>query len=105
MPLPRAVPAAVALAVTLFTAACAPPPPPPSPPVDPDVATGRWTWTPQPGPLDLGVTHTRHSLDAHGPDDARARGTAILDGGAVWQNHHLMGFGTLNPQPSPDDLD
>jgi hypothetical protein len=68
----------------------------------PDAPTGQWRWTPQADRLQLGVTHTRRSLDPDEPDSARHRGVAILgDHGAVWQNHHLMGFGTLNPEPAP----
>ena len=70
--------------------------------VGPDAPTGQWRWTPQADRLQLGVTHTRRSLDPDEPDAARHRGVAILgDHGAVWQNHHLMGFGTLNPEPAP----
>jgi hypothetical protein len=25
----------------------------------------------------------------------------LSNDGAIWQNIHLMGFGTLNPEPSP----
>ena len=76
-------------------------------PVDtgPDAPTGHWRWTPQADRLQLGVTHTRKSLDPHHPDGARDRGFAILEHGAVWQNHHLMGFGTLNPEPAPGEYD
>jgi hypothetical protein len=65
-----------------------------------------WDWAPQSTKLDLGVTHTQDSLDVTEPSEARARGTAILkDDSAIWQNIHLMGFGTLNPEPSPGDYD
>ena len=74
--------------------------------VGPDAPTGQWRWTPQADRLQLGVTHTRRSLDPDEPDAARHRGVAILgDHGAVWQNHHLMGFGTLNPEPAPGAYD
>jgi hypothetical protein len=67
---------------------------------------GPWTWSRQAEPLELGVTHTRNSLDPHHPESARARGAAILaNGGAIWQNHHLMGFGTLSPEPTPGEYD
>ena len=56
-------------------------------------------------PAAAGRHHTRKSLDPHHPDGARDRGFAILEHGAVWQNHHLMGFGTLNPQPAPGEYD
>ncbi|GAA1832823.1 hypothetical protein GCM10009836_08690 [Pseudonocardia ailaonensis] len=65
-----------------------------------------WDWNTQSTALDLGVTHTQDSLDLAEPTAARERGTAILkDGSAVWQNVHLMGFGTLNPEPSPGTYD
>ncbi len=65
-----------------------------------------FTWERQAAPLELGVTHTQDSLDSHHPDEATERGMQILrSGGAIWQNHHLMGFGTTNPEPSPGDYD
>lgn len=68
--------------------------------------TGDWHWVEQPQKLELGVTHTQNSLDSSEPDQARARGIAILrDNAAIWQNQHLMGFGTLNPEPSPGDFE
>jgi hypothetical protein len=52
------------------------------------------------------VTHTQYSLDPDHPEEARQRGIEILrDNGAIWQNHHLMGFGTMNPEPSPGEYD
>ena len=68
--------------------------------------SGNWTWQKQAVPFELGVTHTQDSLDAEEPAEARQRGMAILsDHGAIWQNVHLMGFGTLNPEPSPGTFD
>lgn len=65
-----------------------------------------WTWEQQPGPMELGVTHTQNSLDDTEPAAARQRGTDILAGlGNEYQNHHLMGFGTLNPEPVPDQYE
>ncbi|MCE0768634.1 hypothetical protein LWC35_37935 [Pseudonocardia kujensis] len=64
-----------------------------------------WDWTPQGAPLGLGVTHTQDSLDDHDPAEANARGEAILKDAAVWQNVHLMGFGTLSPEPAPGQYD
>ncbi|MEQ3549316.1 hypothetical protein WIS52_02430 [Pseudonocardia nematodicida] len=65
-----------------------------------------WNWTQQPGPLELGVTHTQNSLDATEPAEARQRGIDILSAlGEEYQNHHLMGFGTLNPEPAPGQYD
>lgn len=61
-----------------------------------------WTWTTQPNPMEIGVTHTQKSLDDTENPEAVARGTEILTSlGEEYQNHHLMGFGTLNPEPSP----
>lgn len=64
-----------------------------------------WTWRPQPGPLTLGVTHTRVSLDPQDPPAALARGARILRDTGHYQDQHLMAFGTLNPEPSPDVYD
>lgn len=64
-----------------------------------------WDWAPQGAPLDLGVTHTQDSLDDHDPAESNARGEAILRDSAVWQNVHLMGFGTLSPEPAPGRFD
>ncbi|MGZ8750527.1 MAG: hypothetical protein ACXWYP_06565 [Pseudonocardia sp.] len=105
MPPPTRRPGALTTLVALLAvvlAACAT-----AKPADPgpDAPTGHWRWTPQADRLQLGVTHTRKSLDPHHPDGARDRGVAILEHGAVWQNHHLMGFGTLNPQPAPGEYD
>ena len=69
-------------------------------------ADSGFTWEKQPLPLELGVTHTQNSLDSHDPDEATERGMDILrSGSAIWQNVHLMGFGTDNPEPSPGDHD
>jgi hypothetical protein len=65
-----------------------------------------WTWNKQPTATELGVTHTRQSLDDTEPAEARDRGKQILAGqGDEYQNHHLMGFGTLNPEPAPGQYD
>lgn len=67
---------------------------------------GDWDWTQQPTKTELGVTHTQDSLNSGEPDAARQSGQAILsDGSAIWQNQHLMGFGTLNPEPAPGQFD
>jgi hypothetical protein len=103
----RLVPVLAALAAGLLalTGCSSTTPPATGDPVDRsaaglDLAKG-WGWTPQGAPLELGVTHTQDSLDAHDPPEAVARGTAVLEHSAVWQNVHLMGFGTLNPEPAP----
>ena len=115
MPSPRrtrprwtaAVTVVLTVVLTVAGAACTTAAPPAdSAFVGPDAPTGQWRWTPQADRLQLGVTHTRRSLDPDEPDAARHRGVAILgDHGAVWQNHHLMGFGTLNPEPAPGTYD
>jgi hypothetical protein len=76
----------------------------PRPPIELD---GDWTWTKQAAALELGVTHTQKSLDESGSDaEARQRGMDILAAdSAIWQNHHLMGFGTDNPEPEPGEYD
>lgn len=64
-----------------------------------------WTWQKQANRLELGVTHAQDSLDPEEPPASVDRGKAVLrDNGAIWQNQHLMGFGTLNPEPSPGDF-
>jgi hypothetical protein len=69
-------------------------------------ADSGFTWEKQVTPLELGVTHTQSTLDSHDPDEATERGAEILrDNSAIWQNIHLMGFGTDNPEPSPGDYD
>ncbi|GEL20022.1 hypothetical protein [Pseudonocardia asaccharolytica] len=69
-----------------------------------DLDTG-WEWQPQGNRLELGVTHTKDSLDSSEPAEARSRGQKVLsDDSGIWQNQHLMGFGTLNPEPSPGDF-
>jgi hypothetical protein len=103
--------AAVLAVLTAALVACsadptASPAPAPGEPLPPIELEGDWTWTPQAAPLELGVTHTQNSLDDHGPEAARQRGIDILAAdAAIWQNHHLMGFGTDNPEPEPGEYD
>ena len=78
----------------------------PGEPLPPIELEGDWNWTQQAAALELGVTHTKDSLDDHGPAEARRRGIEILENdGAIWQNHHLMGFGTNNPEPAPGEYE
>jgi hypothetical protein len=101
--------AAVLAALTAALVACSAdttgsPAPAPSEPQPPIELEGDWTWAPQAAALELGVTHTQKSLDDHGPEAARQRGIDILaDDSAIWQNHHIMGFGTDNPEPEPGE--
>jgi hypothetical protein len=84
----------------------------PAPPAPSDVTKqtipfdGNWNWLQQPNKTELGVTHTQDSLNEGEPDAARNSGEAILkNNSAIWQNIHLMGFGTLNPEPAPGEFD
>jgi hypothetical protein len=112
----RPVPAARRVAALLAVLAvvlvgCSPEPDPGAPEVpeetrDAIVLDGQWNWQPQADRLELGVTHTQRSLDPSDPAEARDRGKDILStDSAVWQNNHLMGFGTLNPEPAPGEYD
>lgn len=84
-----------AVLVTASTTGCATP-------LTETIGAGpEWGWTRQAAPLSLGVTHMEYSLAPSDPPDARARGEAILRGAGRFQNQHLMGFGVLNPEPSP----
>ncbi|MET0191232.1 MAG: hypothetical protein ABW212_19690, partial [Pseudonocardia sediminis] len=113
----RRVPAIAALLVAVLAlASCSTGSDPGSTPTQPssaeqasakavDLSQG-WAWRKQTGPTDIGVTHTKNSLDDTEPAEARQRGTEILSGsGEEYQNHHLMGFGTLNPEPAPGEYD
>lgn len=65
-----------------------------------------WTWQPQEGQLELGITHTQESLNSGSAPAATDRARSVLvDAGHSWQNQHLMGFGALNPEPSPGVYD
>jgi hypothetical protein len=99
--------AAVLAALVLALAACSSEPPSVSEQTLQAIeANNTFSWTPQAGELDLGVTHTQDSLDPQEPDAARQRGVDILSkNGGSWQNVHLMGFGTNNPEPSPGQYD
>ncbi len=64
-----------------------------------------WGWTRQELPLRLGVTHMQVSLAPGDPAAALARGRAVLAASGPLQAQHLMGFGVLNPEPSPGAYD
>ena len=53
--------------------------------------------------LQLGVTHTQRSLDTVANPDALAleRAKTLLSRVATYQNVHIMGWGTENPNPAP----
>ncbi|MFC4947579.1 hypothetical protein [Pseudonocardia sp. GCM10023141] len=100
----RLVPAVLTLLLAAALAACAAAPVPTDAVAAAAAQVHDWAWTEQAAPLALGVTHTQDSLNPDEPTAAAQRGLAILRGnGAGWQNQHLMGFGTLNPEPSPGD--
>jgi hypothetical protein len=103
---------AVMVALTAALVACSAEPvasptlPSPNATLPPIELEGDWTWTKQEAALDLGVTHTQYSLDDTEPAEARQRGVDILAAdSAIWQNHHLMGFGSDNPEPEPGEYD
>jgi hypothetical protein len=110
-PRPRAaLPAALATVLVTVLAACSGGPSAPTSISEQTLraieADSGFAWEQQAAPLELGITHTQNSLDSHDPEDATKRGKEILSSdGAIWQNNHLMGFGTDNPEPSPGDYD
>lgn len=53
----------------------------------------------------LGVTHTRFSADSWNDPEAVARARSLLRAAPVFQNQHLMGWGTESPEPSPGAYD
>lgn len=55
--------------------------------------------------LELGVTHTQYSLDTGGNAAAVARARELLAAVCRYQNVHIMGWGTLNPNPAPGVYD
>jgi hypothetical protein len=55
--------------------------------------------------LTVGVTHEETSVDPSNPASAFARARDVLRAVAPMQNQHLMGWGALNPEPSPGVFD
>jgi hypothetical protein len=53
--------------------------------------------------LTLGVTHTQRTVELAHPDEAVTRVRDVLAAVGPLQNQHLMGWGALNPEPSPGD--
>lgn len=51
--------------------------------------------------LQVGVTHTQYSVDTWGDPQAVASARGLLADAPLSQNQHIMGWGTLNPEPSP----
>ncbi|WP_203726514.1 GH39 family glycosyl hydrolase [Paractinoplanes durhamensis] len=58
---------------------------------------------PRTGPPVLGVTHTQVTADGDSAADARARD--YLTSAPLAGNQHIMGWGALNPEPSPGVFD
>ena len=55
--------------------------------------------------LAVGVTHTQYSVDPWGSPDAVAAARSLLSSTPLQQNQHIMGWGALNPEPSPGRYD
>jgi hypothetical protein len=55
--------------------------------------------------LNTGITHEHYSLDAWGDPAAVAQGKSLLEASASFQNQHIYGWGTLNPEPVPGVFD
>src|SRR4051794_20301149 len=58
---------------------------------------------PRTGPPVLGVTHTQFTADGVDAADKRARD--YLASAPIAGNQHIMGWGALNPEPSPGVFD
>ncbi|WP_166533475.1 hypothetical protein [Blastococcus xanthinilyticus] len=59
---------------------------------------------PVPG-MTIGVTHAQQSADGWGEPGAVSRARDVLASVAPVQNQHLMGWGALNPEPRPGDME
>jgi hypothetical protein len=83
----------------------------PSRQTEPDPNTGGYTWTtpqrhlPNPRTLSVGVTHTQFSIDGWGDSAAIGSARDVLTATATYQNQHILGWGALNPEPSPGVYD
>jgi hypothetical protein len=51
--------------------------------------------------LQPGLTHTQFSADPDNEAAAVAASKALISGRSLYQNQHIMGWGALNPEPSP----
>lgn len=52
-----------------------------------------------------GAVHTQHSLDSFGDATAVAAGKVLLRNATDVENQHIMGFGTISPEPTDGDRD
>jgi len=77
----------------------------PTAPTDPANWDAGHHYRPNPKGLAVGVTHTQYSIDPWGDAQAQATARAVLEATATYQNQHLFGWGTLNPEPSPGRYD
>jgi hypothetical protein len=55
--------------------------------------------------MEIGVTHTQYSLDTGGDAAAIARARHLLARAVRLHNVHIMGWGTMNPNPAPGVYD
>jgi hypothetical protein len=55
--------------------------------------------------LDLGVTLNQNSLRHGGNPEAMRRASELLKASGDYVNQFIMGWGTLNPEPSPHEFD
>jgi hypothetical protein len=55
--------------------------------------------------LDIGITHGEVSADPSGDPEAVANALSVLKATATLENQHIMGWGALNPEPSPGSYD
>jgi hypothetical protein len=63
------------------------------------------TWPEGVSRLELGVTHTQRDLDTGGDPAAIARAGELISATCRYQNVHIMGWGTMNPNPAPGVYD
>jgi hypothetical protein len=56
-------------------------------------------------PLQVGVTHTQHTIEDWDPPEAQALARDLLRRTAPIQNQFIMGWGALNPEPAPGQYD
>ena len=51
--------------------------------------------------LATGATHTQYSADNYNDPTAVATACCLLQNACIYQNQHIMGWGAVNPEPSP----
>lgn len=55
--------------------------------------------------FETGITHTQHGLDVVGDPASVERAKRLLAAATRYHNVHLMGWGTMNPNPAPGVYD